>query len=440
MKNDIKKQILLKLSQIQDPDLKKNIVELNFVKDLTFNNGSVEITLELTSPACPVKEDFKNQAKKLVSEIKDVTNVTVHFSSLNSKNLLSRENQKNSGLKSVKNIIAVSSCKGGVGKSTISSIIASELASRDLKVGLLDVDIFGPSLPTLFDLKNTPHLIMKNNQIIPLVSPQFTNLKLMSFGFLMGNAPSIMRGPMVTNYISQVLHQVKWEELDYLIIDLPPGTGDVQLTLTQSISLDGAIIVTTKQSLSIVDVSRGILMFEKLGVPLLGIVDNLAYFLCNNCNKKHFIYDNHSLSLSKQFGLKVLQEFPLMSPAPYFKDYEAIKQPLFSELVDNFIRELGKKNINMNENLPSFNYNQEKITVKWPNGNEKEILNFHLRLNCPCATCKNEYTHERQINENDIAKNVAPKEIMPIGNYALMIDWNDGHNSGIYSYELLKTL
>ncbi|MEI7999605.1 MAG: Mrp/NBP35 family ATP-binding protein, partial [Candidatus Omnitrophota bacterium] len=189
------------------------------------------------------------------------------------------------GLSKVKNIIAVSSCKGGVGKSTVAAGVAKALLRQGMKVGLLDADLHGPSIPTLFNL---PSVDIRLNEFKMAVPAEVEGLKLMSFGFLLGDAPAVMRGPIVANYIQQLLFQTDWGELDYLIIDMPPGTGDIQLTITQSIRLTGAVIVTTRQTLSLVDVARGILMFEKVKVPILGIVENMAFFICDACEKKHY--------------------------------------------------------------------------------------------------------------------------------------------------------
>src|SRR3989338_1843217 len=218
---------------------------------------------------------------------------------------------KNSfGLTKVKHVIAVSSCKGGVGKSTVAAGFARSLCQQGFKTGLLDADIHGPSLPTLFNL--TSGVKVLSNEFRMIVPIEAQGLRLMSFGFLLGDAPAVMRGPIVTRYIQQIMLQTDWGELDYLIVDMPPGTGDVQLTITQSARLTGAVIVTTRQTLSLVDVARGILMFEKVSVPILGIVDNMAYFICGSCHTKHYLFgDEHALE--KRFGVKTLVEIPLIA-------------------------------------------------------------------------------------------------------------------------------
>ena len=213
------------------------------------------------------------------------------------------------GLSKVKHIVAISSCKGGVGKSTIACVLALELARRGFKTGLLDADIYGPSLPSLLQLNNPP---VHSNEFKLLVPIEYKGLKLMSFGFLLGDAPAVMRGPMVTRYIQQVLFQTDWGELDFLILDMPPGTGDVQLTIVQSIKLTGAVIVTTHHSLSLADTARGILMFEKIEVPVLGVIENMAYFLAPDTGKKYYIFGEQKAgALSARFRVKTLAEIPI---------------------------------------------------------------------------------------------------------------------------------
>src|ERR1039457_415893 len=213
-------------------------------------------------------------------------------------------------MKQVKHIVAVSSCKGGVGKSTIACALAWELSRMGHKTGLLDADIYGPSLPSLFQLQDAQVVTNEFKMIAPI---DFKGLKVLSFGFLLGDAPAVMRGPIVTRYIQQLLFQTDWGELDFLILDMPPGTGDVQLTITQSIKLTGAVIVTTHHTLSLVDTARGILMFEKVNVPILGVIENMAYFVSPDSPKKYYIFGEQKAgALSKRFGVKTLVEIPIL--------------------------------------------------------------------------------------------------------------------------------
>lgn len=331
------------------------------------------------------------------------------------------------GLTHVKHIIAISSAKGGVGKSTVAAGFARALAKAGFSVGLLDADIHGPSLPSLFNL---PSVDVFSNEFKMIEPVQAEGLKLMSFGFLLGDAPAVMRGPIVTRYTQQLLLQTDWGHLDYLLIDMPPGTGDVQITVTQLVRLTGAVIVTTRQTLSLVDVARGILMFEKVSVPVLGIVDNMAYFVCGNCSTKHYPF-GHGHALQQRFGLKTLVEIPLNPDQNLGASMEE-----GAKAMQGAITELEKSS----SALPAVTFDETHVSVAYPDGRQKRIPNRDLRLNCMCALCVNEITGKKIIDANKIRPDIAPKGITPLGNYAVGIAWNDGHASGIYPYSLLATL
>ena len=338
----------------------------------------------------------------------------------------------NFGLSSIKHIIAISSCKGGVGKSTMAASIAWELSKRGFKVGLMDADIHGPSIPALFNLNNVEIFTDEFKLIVPY---EHEGLKLMSFGFLLGDAPAVMRGPIVTRYIQQLLFQVNWGTLDYLIIDMPPGTGDVQLTITQSVRLTGAVIVTTPQTLSLVDVGRGIIMFEKVNVPILGIIENMAYYLCDQCDKKHYIFG--SGKLGDRFGVNTLAEIPLQKGMiGHFSQYQA--NQFVQGAVDTMLNELKNKSSSI-QNVPQISFDERQINLAWENGQKITVNNRDVRLNCRCALCVDELNGKQLFDINKIPNDIAPKEITPLGNYALAITWNDGHSSGIYPYTTLQT-
>jgi ATP-binding protein involved in chromosome partitioning len=255
-------------------------------------------------------------------------------------------------------------------------------------------------------------------------------LKLMSFGFMLGDAPAVMRGPIVTRYIQQLLLQTDWGQLDYLIIDMPPGTGDIQLTITQSVRLTGALIVTTRQTLSLVDVARGILMFEKVEVPILGVVENMAYFICDSCDKKHYLFGNEQ-TLEKRFGVKTLVEIPIIPSLDLQKYMDQGADALLVAL------QVQK---DANNTLPEVFFDDKSICVKFQDGRQKFLDNRDVRLACQCALCVNELTGQKTLNPSKIRPDIAPKEISPLGNYAISITWNDGHSSGIYPYGLLESL
>jgi len=426
--------ILQSLKGIIDPDFNKDIVSLGFVKNIKINGGDVSFDIELTTPACPVKAEFQKKAKDAISAIGGVENVKV---TMTSKKFQQRPNiNAESTLNNVRSIIAVSSCKGGVGKSTVAAHLSCELAQRGFKVGLVDVDIHGPSVPSLFNLKNTTVYRNEQKEIIPV---EKNGLKIMSFGFLLGDAPAVMRGPIVTQYVQQILHKTAWGELDYLFIDMPPGTGDIQLTVTQSVQLNGAVIVTTPQTLSLIDVTRGILMFEKVRVPILGLIENMSYFICDECDKKHYVFGkNARQSLNERFGIDLLVELPLLqemiSPIEEPKSNDFITQA-----VDKVVMALGKSTITQTQ-VPEIKFDHKNVTLNWDNGERIIVSNHNLRLSCRCALCVNEITGEKILKEEDVKKDIAPTAITPLGNYAIGITWNDRHSSGIYPYKNIKEL
>jgi Mrp family chromosome partitioning ATPase/DUF971 family protein len=426
--------ILNALKGIIDPDFNKDIVSLGFVKNICIDGDNVSFEIELTTPACPVKDAFRKKAEEAVQSIAGINNVFVTMTS--AKRPQQKSVTAQSALQNVQSIIAISSCKGGVGKSTMAAHLATELAARGFKVGLVDTDIYGPSIPSLFDLKNVTITTNAKQQLIPI---EKSGLKIMSFGFLIGDAPAVMRGPIVSQYIQQILHNTAWGELDYLFVDMPPGTGDIQLTITQTVQLAGAVIVTTPQTLSLIDVTRGILMFEKVNVPILGLIENMSYFLCDHCEHKHYIFGkNTSRSLNERFGIELLAEFPLMkqmaAPIEGSKGNDLIRQA-----ADKVVMSLGKSSIDPKQ-IPDIKMDQNNITLTWAEGNTLSVSNRALRLSCQCALCVNEMTGEKMLEEGHIKQDIAAKEIIPLGNYAIGITWNDGHSSGIYPYKNIREL
>lgn len=424
-------QVLDAMRHIIDPDFGKDIVSLGFIKNIQIDEGNVAFTVELTTPACPVKERFQRECEAAVAQMPGVTNVQVTMSAMKPKE---RTGPKIDTLKNVGAVIAVSSCKGGVGKSTVAAHLARAIQREGHKVGLLDVDIYGPSLPTLFKANN-PDVYMKNNLLEPVMCD---GLKTMSLGYVMGDRPAVMRGPMVSNYTSQILQQTDWGELDYLIIDMPPGTGDIQLTLVQQAALDGAIIVTTPQALSLVDVSRGILMFESVKVPVLGVVENMAYFLCDNCEKKHFIFGSSSATLKARFGLDTLAQLPLIPGVSDTSSQDAGADiPAFREMAEKLHREVGKRRLE-GESHPEAIPENGELLVRFGDGKEVRVPNKKLRISCQCALCVNEFTGQPILNPDSVPEDIKIESVSTLGNYAVGIVWSDGHSSGIFPWEHIK--
>jgi ATP-binding protein involved in chromosome partitioning len=281
----IEQEIVNALRTVKDPDLHRDIVTLNFVKDLKVEKGRASFTLELTTPACPVKQELEQQAREAVLGVRGVESVDVNMTSKVPESSAGLQKQAVGG---VKNIIAVGSGKGGVGKSTVTVNLAVALAKSGAKVGLMDADVYGPNVPMMLGVIGRPQAI--NNRIQPLSN---YGVRVMSMGFLTNDdTPLIWRGPMLHSVITQFVRQVDWGELDYLLVDLPPGTGDVQLTLTQTVPLMGAVVVSTPQDVALQDARKAILMFRQVRVEILGIVENMSYFVCPKCSERTDIFSH----------------------------------------------------------------------------------------------------------------------------------------------------
>ncbi len=423
--------ILDALRSIIDPDLHRDIVSLGFVKNVKINGGAVSFTIELTTPACPVRERFRSQAMEVVQALPGVTGVDVEITAQQRHGAA-----PSVALDNIGTIIAVSSCKGGVGKSTVAALLARALQREGLAVGLLDADIHGPSIPTLFNTHH-PDVVTMDETFLPVV---VDGLATMSLGYFLGEKPAVMRGPMVSNYVMQLLSNTDWGKLDYLLIDLPPGTGDIQLTLTQRVSFDGAIIVTTPQALSLVDVARGILMFEKLEVPVLGVVENMAFFTCDGCGKAHHPFGDSSGTLHDRFGLDTLARLPILPNVHNAESRDAGADiPEFAQLAERLHRAVGMRRGD-HAGHPEISADKNFITVKWPDGSESRVANRVLRLSCRCALCVNEMSGAPMLDPASVPENIEAVEIVPLGNYAVSIAWSDGHSSGIFSWEHIRRI
>jgi ATP-binding protein involved in chromosome partitioning len=421
------------LSQIIDPDLGRDIVSLGFVKHVAVDGGTVSIELELTTPACPVRDQFRARAEQLVGELDGVESVDVTMTSRTSPR--AEEDQKN-GLSEVNSIVAIASGKGGVGKSTIAAAVAMELVRQGHRVGLLDLDIYGPSVPTLFEHHEVGLAGDDNNLVVP---EEFEGLKVMSFGFWLGNAAAIMRGPMVSNYVQQFLHQVNWGTLDYLILDLPPGTGDVQITITQTVRLDGAVVVTTPHALSAADVGKAIQMFDKVAVPVLGIIENMSYFEAPDTGTRYHVFGSGAAQrISERFGPPVLGQLPI-SPQTFGGPTTA--SPRSEDLqvaVEALVRNLGRSRAGVS--VPRVHHDVRHVVLSWDDGVTVQVDHRTLRASCECAVCVDEFTGERTLDVSDIPEDIHPVQVATVGNYALSIEWSDGHTTGFFPYDRIREI
>ena len=297
-------KVLDVLKRVQDPDLRKDIVSLGFIRNLKVDGGNVAFDLNLTTPACPVKDQMRDEAVALVKGLAGVQNVDVKMTA----EVRSTPQMDRTALKGVKNIIAVGSGKGGVGKSTIAVNIAASLAAEGTAVGLLDGDIYGPTMPIMLGIDQPPKSI--NNRMIPQES---AGLRFMSMGLLVkSDQPLIWRGPMAHRALQQCLFDVEWGNLDYLVVDLPPGTGDIHLTLAQQVPLTGAVIVSTPQDVGLRISMKTLRMFQQTRVPILGIVENMSYYICPHCNSRDHIFgEGGAKRAASELEIPFLGEVPL---------------------------------------------------------------------------------------------------------------------------------
>ena len=300
-------QVLEKLSTVIDPDLKKDIVSMGMIKDLELADGNLKFTLELTTPACPFNVEIEDDVRKAIGELSDLKNFDMNVTA---KVMEGRSLDDDTGMKTVKNIIGVASGKGGVGKSTVSLNLGLALAKEGAKVGLLDADIYGPSIPLMLGMEDGS-MEVEDNKLQPADSH---GLKVVSFGFFadQSNQAAIYRGPIISGILKQFLVDTNWSDLDYLIVDLPPGTGDIPLTLAQTIPITGILVVTTPQDVASHVAVKAVSMFEKLNVPIIGVVENMSHFICPNCDDKHYIFgEGGAKKIGEQFDMPFLGEIPL---------------------------------------------------------------------------------------------------------------------------------
>jgi ATP-binding protein involved in chromosome partitioning len=301
--------VLSALRAVLDPDLRKDIVTLGFVKDLVIDGGKVAFTIELTTPACPVKDQMREQAIAAVRALAGVTDVDVHMTA-NVRSVSMPETGR-TPLPGVKNVIAVGAGKGGVGKTTVAVNLAVALAKCGGRVGLLDGDIYGPNVPMMLGLRT--QLTTDGQRIVPA---EKYGVQVVSIGFLTSDdAPVIWRGPMLHGAIQQFFREVAWRDLDYLIVDMPPGTGDVALSLSQTVPVVGSIVVTTPQQVSLADSRRAVRMYQKLNIPTLGIVENMSYYACPNCHHETDIFGHGGgEQLAADMEVPFLGRLPIYQP------------------------------------------------------------------------------------------------------------------------------
>lgn len=436
-----KGELLEALKTVIDPDIGEDIVTLGFVKDVQFNENcdmfDAAFTVELTTPACPVKEQFRSDCKNIAEGLSWVQKAQVTMTAQPPK---PTQTPDIGPLAEVGAVIAVASCKGGVGKSTTAVNLAFSLAARGASVGIFDADIHGPSLPTLVK-PESESVEFVGNRVRAL---QKNGVKLMSFGYINPNA-AVMRGPRVAALMQQLLTTTEWGPLDYLIIDMPPGTGDVQLTLCQTLRVTAAVVVTTPQRLAYVDVVKGIDMFQRVRVPCVAVVENMAYFTAPDTGERHLIFgEGHVDALREEYGIGATAHIPIDSGlstvgdegVPYvLAKGTSVVAEIFRNLSDAIVREVAKVQHGGLDG-PNVVFDEARgdiVISKSGSTHTQRVWPPTLRRQCRCASCMDEMTGRPLSRPEDVKETVRPLRIGRVGNYAIDIDWSDGHES-IYPY------
>jgi ATP-binding protein involved in chromosome partitioning len=358
-----KEDILKALSYVEEPDLGKDLVTLNMVEDVMVTGKQVSFTVILTTPACPLKDLIRNACERAIHTMVDKdAEVTVNMTS----RVTSARDNNAAVLSGVKNIIAIASGKGGVGKSTVTANLAIALAQSGAKVGLIDADISGPSIPTMFGSEDArPSIIQGDhgrNHIIPV---EKYGIKMMSIGFLTpGDNAIVWRGPMASSALKQFISDVEWGELDYLLLDLPPGTSDIHLTMVQAVPVTGVVIVTTPQKVALADAQKGLQMFRQpqINVPVLGIIENMAYFTPAELpENKYFIFgEGGGLKLAQKHEVPLLGQIPLVQSiresgdegTPIVMQNDSPASGVFRELAQSVAQQVSVRNATLAKTQP----------------------------------------------------------------------------------------
>ena len=449
MNSQKEQSVLDALRAIKDPDLGKNIVELGFIKDLKVNHDSVSFAIELTTPACPVRDQMKSQAEEAVLALPEFKKVDVKMTA---RVRPSAGQKREALLPLVKNIIPVASGKGGVGKSTVSANLAVALAQMGAKVGLMDADVYGPSIPKMMGVTQAPK-VLPENRVVP---PEAHGVKIISMGFFVRPTEAVVwRGPMLHKTVQQFLGNVEWGELDYLIIDLPPGTGDIQLSICQSIPLTGAAIVSTPQDVALSVAEKAIIMFSRLNTKVLGLIENMSGFVCPRCGKVEDIFGSGGAeSYSQQNKIPFLGKIPLdtqirkMSDSGnpiVIKSPESISGQAFRKIAQNLAAQVSIRNLQGDSALGPVIQNitiphPSQVRIIWNDKHESLYSALQLRLACRCAGCLDEMTGKKRIGAEALPDKISLQRSEPVGEYAHRFYWSDNHSTGIYTFEYLRSL
>lgn len=463
-----KPQVLEELRRIKGPDLEGNIVDLGLVSEILVKDDRIYFSITVPAQRAEELEPLRQAAESVVAKLPGVAGVTAVLtaeatrgpapaanSAAPSAQPQSHAHAQGTGPKplapvpGVKSLIAVASGKGGVGKSTTAVNLALGLKAQGLKVGILDADIYGPSQPRLLGLKGQPQ-VLQGKTLKPM---QGHGLKAMSMGFMVDEeTPVIWRGPMVVGALNQMLRDVAWGEdgeLDVLVIDMPPGTGDVQLTMAQQVPLSGAVIVSTPQDLALIDARKGLAMFRKVGVPVLGIIENMSYFVCPKCGERSDIFGHGGAEReAERLGVPFLGAIPLDMEIRLRSDRG---EPITSTLPDSVhartFREVAARTLAELRNAQEIATKPPKLamspagdtlTVTFACGTTYELPAELLRVMSPSAEVQGHSPEQRVTVARK--RKVKINDLRPVGNYAVRIAFDDGHDTGLFTWTYLQQL
>ena len=459
------KQVLEILAPIRNREFgRDSIVSLGQVADIRICRPIVSVTVALPNAGSAVGGEIREQVREALLRLPGVERAEVSLRTEVSASPTSRV-QQDAGPASgstgprapmpdpskpdgVQNVVAIASGKGGVGKSTVSANLAVALATEGARVGLLDADVYGPSQTTMFGMDDRPDTD-EHRRLLP---HEAHGVRFISMGMLSSKeTPVIWRGPMASRLVQQFFSGVVWGELDYLLVDLPPGTGDVQLTVAQTAALAGAVIVTTPQAVARTIAEKGLRMFQPVRVPVLGVIENMSSFACPHCGETTNIFSTGGgEEVARDLGLPFLGGVPLDPRVVVAGDEgtpTVVRDPgspaavAYREIARKVALEVARSNQAERGGIAeSVRVEGNAVVVRWHDGRADRLGFEHLRNHCPCATCVDEWSGKRRALTLLLPTNFAPRKLVPVGNYGVQIHWNDGHETGIYSHYLLRRL
>ena len=442
------KEITDALATVKDSYFNKDIITLGYVKGMSIGADNLRFSLRLPAPLMRDHDELAQKCKIALKDIEGIKNIEIKKDwEVQRLPSLNAPNTPNS-LQNVKNIIAIASGKGGVGKSTVTVCIAEAFAQAGAKVGILDIDVYGPSIPNMVGLGDHQLAGAQEGVLEPV---EAHGMKIMSMGFLATkDTPVVWRGPIASQLVQQFLGAVDWGELDYLFVDMPPGTGDIQLTLSQTVPLTGAVIVTTPQEVAHTIAEKGLRMFQQVKIPILGIVENMAGFTPPGSDEIFHIFgEGGGTSAAEEFELPMLGQIPIRQDLREAMDNGTVYSNDNINSIASLIA-VEAMAVVTNEELSPFAPQEinlandgETLVIKWQDNVEHVISAFNVRFMCPCAHCVDEITGEKIVKETDIPPDVKITESVPVGRYGVRFNFTDpspGAGAGIYTFSFLRKL